>query len=268
MITIPTADGYALPAVMTLPFDFDSAKHYPVLISVYGGPNAASVFDGWRSLGGQWLAREGVIQLSVDHRGSGHFGKTGAALMHRKLGTWEMHDYIEAVKWLRAQGYVDSTRVCITGGSYGGYVTALAMTAGAEYFTHGVAEYSVIDWRLYDSHYTERFMDSPAENPEGYKEASVLTHAYKYHGMMRIVHGTSDDNVHMQNSIQLVDTLEDMNRHFEMMFYPGGRHGWGGPKAVHLRTDTYRFYYQYLIRKEFPEELFKTLDVASMRRRP
>jgi dipeptidyl-peptidase 4 len=268
MITIPTADGYALPAVMTLPFDFDPAEHYPVLISVYGGPNAASVFDGWRSLGGQWLAREGVIQLSVDHRGSGHFGKTGAALMHRKLGTWEMNDYIEAVKWLRAEGYVDSTRVCITGGSYGGYVTALALTAGAGYFTHGVAEYSVIDWHLYDSHYTERFMDSPAENPDGYKEASVLTHAHKYQGMMRLVHGTSDDNVHMQNSVQLVDTLENLNRRFEMVFYPGGRHGWGGPKAVHLRTDTYRFYYQYLIRKEFPEELFKTLDVASMRRRP
>ncbi len=268
MLTIPTPDGYALPAVITRPFDFDPTTRYPVLISVYGGPNAGSVYDGWKSLGGQWLAREGVIQMSVDHRGSGHFGKTGAAMMHRKLGTWEMKDYIAVVQWLRAQSWVDSTRVCITGGSYGGYVTALALTAGAGFFTHGIAEYSVTDWKLYDSHYTERFMDSPAENPEGYHEASVLTHAHTYHGSLRLVHGTSDDNVHMQNTIQLVDTLEDLNKQFELMLYPGGRHGWGGPKAVHLRTDTYRYYYEHLIRKPFPEELFKTLDVSSMRRRP
>lgn len=268
MLTIPTPDGYALPAVITRPFDFDPTTRYPVLISVYGGPNAGSVYDGWKSLGGQWLAREGVIQLSLDHRGSGHFGKAGAALMHRQLGTWEMKDYIAAIQWLRNQSWVDSTRICITGGSYGGYVTALALTAGAGYFTHGIAEYSVIDWRLYDSHYTERYMDSPAENPEGYREASVLTHAHKYRGTLRLVHGTSDDNVHMQNTIQLVDTLEDMNKQFELMLYPGGRHGWGGPKAVHLRTDTYRFYYEHLIRKPFPEDLFRTLDVSSMRRRP
>jgi dipeptidyl-peptidase 4 len=268
MLTISTADGYALPAVMTRPFDFDPTHRYPVLISVYGGPGNATVFDGWKSLSGQWLAREGVIQLSVDHRGSGHFGKAGAALMHRKLGTWEMNDYEEAVRWLRAQSWVDSTRICITGGSYGGYVTALALTAGADYFTHGIAEYSVIDWHLYDSHYTERFMDSPAENPDGYRAGSVLTHASKLRGVLRLVHGTSDDNVHMQNTMQLVDTLENLNKTFSLSLYPGGRHGWGGPKAVHLRADTYRFYYEHLIRKPFPEELFKTLDAASMRRRP
>jgi dipeptidyl-peptidase-4 len=267
LITIPTSDGYALAALVTMPMDFDSAKQYPVLISVYGGPNAASVFDGWKPLTAQWLAQEGMIQLSVDNRGSGHFGKTGAALMHRKLGVWELHDLVEVAKWLRAKPYVDSTRVGITGGSYGGYVTSFALTAGAGYFTHGIAEYSVIDWRLYDSHYTERFMDSPSENPDGYREASVLTHAHKYRGMLRLVHGTMDDNVHMQNTLQLADTLEGMNRDFELMLYPGGRHGWGGSKAVHLRTDTYRFYYRYLLAKPFPEELFRTLDAASMRRR-
>ncbi len=267
MITIPTPDGLLLPGVLTMPLDFDPARRYPILISVYGGPNAASVFDGWKPLSAQWLAQEGVIQLSVDHRGSGHFGKTGAALMHRRLGFWEMHDLAEVVKWLRRKPFVDSSRVCITGGSYGGYVASLALAAGAEYFTHGIAEYSVTDWRLYDSHYTERYMDSPAENPDGYREGSVLTHAHKIRGLLRLVHGTMDDNVHMQNTIQLVDTLEDMNKHFELMLYPGGRHGWGGGKAVHLRTETYRFYYRHLLRKEFPEALFRTLDAASMRRR-
>jgi dipeptidyl-peptidase-4 len=111
-------------------------------------------------------------------------------------------------------------------------------------------------------------MDMPSENPDGYREGSVMTHAHKYRGMLRLVHGTMDDNVHMQNTLQLADTLQDLNRTFELMLYPGGRHGWGGPKAVHLRTETYRFYYRYLLQKPFPEELFKTLDASSLRRRP
>jgi dipeptidyl-peptidase-4 len=268
MITIPTSDELALPAVLTRPLDFDPAKKYPVLLSVYGGPQSATVFDGWKPLTAQWLAQQDLIQLSVDNRGSGHFGKTGAALMHRNLGKWEMRDLIDVVTWLRTQPFVDSTRVGITGGSYGGYVTALALTAGAGYFTHGIAEYSVTDWRLYDTHYAERYMDMPSENPDGYREGSVLTHAHKYRGMLRLVHGTMDDNVHMQNTLQLADTLQDLNRSFELMLYPGGRHGWGGPKAVHLRTETYRFYYRYLLQRPFPEKLFKTLDASSLRRRP
>jgi dipeptidyl-peptidase-4 len=259
---IKTPDGYELPALWTLPTDFDSTKKYPVLFSVYGGPNSMNVSDSWGGIREQWLSLEGVIQFSVDHRGSGHFGKDGVALMYRNLGKWEMIDYIEAVKWLRRQSFVDSTRICITGGSYGGYVTCMALTAGADYFTHGIAGSSVTDWLLYDSHYTERYMGLPSENPEGYKNGSVLTYADKYRGMLRIVHGTTDDNVHMQHILQLVDTLEDLNKNFELMIYPNGRHGWGGAKAVHDRNETYRFYYKYLIRKEFPEALFKSVGIV------
>jgi dipeptidyl-peptidase-4 len=193
----------------------------------------------------------------MDHRGSDHFGKESIALMHRNLGKWEMNDYIEVVKWLRTQPFIDSTKVCITGSSYGGYVTCLALTYGADYFTHGVASSSVTDWKLYDSHYTEMYMDTPSENPEGYKNGSVMTYASKYKGMLMIIHGTMDDNVHMQNIVQLVGALEDQNRHFELMIYPGGRHGWGGRKALHSRNEAYRFYYQYLLGKKFPENLFK-----------
>jgi len=268
MLTIPTADGYQLPAEWTLPVDFNPSQRYPVLISIYGGPGAAGVADDWKPLSRQWLAKEGIIQIAVDHRGSGHFGKNGVALMHRKLGTWEMEDYGTAARWLRAQSFVDTTKICITGGSYGGYVTLMALTVHPELFTHGIADYAVTDWLLYDSHYTERYMDSPEENPEGYRMASVLTHAHNLQGVLRIDHGTLDDNVHMQNVIQLVDTLENMNKHFEFMLYPGGRHGWGGPKYAHLRSETYRFYYQYLLQKEFPETLFKTLDGRAGRRRP
>jgi dipeptidyl-peptidase-4 len=256
LLHVPTSDGYNLPVKWTLPINFDETKKYPVLISVYGGPGSYDVSDKWEGLRPQWLAMEGVVQMSIDHRGSLHFGKEGAAQMHRQLGKWEMHDYIEVVKWLRTQPFIDSTRICITGGSYGGYVAALALTYGADYFTHGIASYSVIDYKLYDSHYTERYMDLPSENPEGYKNTSVLTWVDKYKGILRIVHGTMDDNVHMQNILQLVNALEDSKKHFELMIYPGGRHGWGGPKATHLRNENYRFYYKYLLDKEFPENLF------------
>ena len=259
LVRFKTPDGYDLPVTITLPLDLDPNKKYPVLISIYGGPNSGTVFDGWRGIGAQWWASQGMIQVAVDHRASGHFGKEGVALMHRNLGKWEMNDYIECVKWLRTRSYVDEKKVCITGGSYGGYVTAMALTAGADYFTHGIASSSVTDWRLYDTHYVERFMDTPAENPEGYKNGSVMTYADKYKGLLRIVHGTMDDNVHMQNSIQLVDKLEDLGKHFEFAVYPGGRHGWGGAKGVHSRVEAARFYYQYLLEKPFPEEQYAKL---------
>jgi dipeptidyl-peptidase-4 len=146
----------------------------------------------------------------------------------------------------------------MTGGSYGGYVTCMALTYGADYFTHGIASASVTDWKLYDTHYTERFMDTPAENPDGYKNGAVVTFANKYKGVLRIVHGTMDDNVHMQNSIQLVDALQNLGKPFEFMLYPGERHGVRGVKATHLRNENYRFYYKYLLEKEFPESLFNS----------
>jgi dipeptidyl-peptidase-4 len=259
LVYITTPDGYKLPATIVLPLDLDPNKKYPVLISIYGGPNMGTVSDGWKGIGAQWWALEGMITVSVDHRGSGHFGKEGVALMHRNLGKWEMNDYIECVKWLRSKPYVDAKKIAITGSSYGGYVTAMALTAGADYFTHGIAVSSPTDWRLYDTHYTERYMRTPAENPEGYKAGSVMTYAEKLKGVLRIVHGTMDDNVHMQNSIQLVDKLEDLGKHFEFMVYPGGRHGWGGAKGVHSRVETARFYYQYLLEKPFPEDQYAKL---------
>ena len=256
LFRVTTPDGYALPVRWTLPVPFDPARKYPVLISIYGGPNGGTVFDKWGGIGDQWMAEEGMIQMAIDHRGSGHFGKKGTALMHRCLGKWEMNDYIEVVKWLRKQGFVDSTKVCITGASYGGYVSCLALTAGAGYFTYGIADFSVTDWKLYDTHYTERYMGTPAENPEGYRSGSVLTYADRYKGLLRIVHGSMDDNVHMQNAIQLAGRLEELGKHFELMVYPNERHGRFGSMATHLRSETYRFYYDHLLGKPFPEQLF------------
>src|SRR5690606_22015569 len=137
---------------------------------------------------------------------------------------YEIEDYMDAAKTLIARPYIDKDRIGITGGSFGGYITAMALTYGADVFTHGIANYSVTDWALYDTHYTERFMDTPQDNPEGYKITSPITHADKLKGSLRIVHGTMDDNVHMQNSIQLINKLQDLNKHFEFMLYPGEHH--------------------------------------------
>jgi dipeptidyl-peptidase-4 len=257
MITIPTDDGYNLPAVITYPTNFDETKKYPVVMSIYGGPNAGTVSNTWKGVANQWWANEGIIQIAVDHRASGQFGKAGVALMHRNLGKWEMKDYTTAAKWLKAKPWVDNKKLLITGHSYGGYMTCMALTMGADDFDFGYAGAPVTSWELYDTHYTERFMDTPQENPEGYKNGSVLTYVNNYKGLLRIMHGDMDDNVHMQNTIQLIDKLQNANKHFELMIYPGGRHGWGGVKTPHDKTERFRFYYQNLLNKPVPEELLK-----------
>ncbi|WP_304131319.1 S9 family peptidase [Ignavibacterium album] len=249
---IKTSDGIELPAMWVLPTDFDPNKKYPVLFSVYGGPGVKDVknaFSGF--LDRFFISQNGIIYFVVDHRGSEHFGKKGLSMMHRNLGKWEMNDYIEAVKYLRTLPFVDSTKIGITGGSYGGYVTCMALTYGADYFTHGIADYSVTDWHLYDNVYTERYMDKPEENPEGYKFGSALTHADKYKGYLLITHGTLDDNVHMQNTMQLVDKFTNLDKDFELMLYPNERHGVGFPKWKHARREYVQFWFKHFLGKDF-----------------
>ncbi len=251
LIRIMTSDGFNLPATITLPLNFDPNKKYPVVFSVYGGPNAGGVSNRFRDSRAGWYAQNNIIEFSIAHRASGHFGKKGLDYMWRNLGKWEILDYAEGVKWLRKQAYVDATKIGITGGSYGGYTTAMALTSGADYWTHGIANLSVTSWALYDNVYTERFMDTPQQNPEGYKAGSVMTHASKLKGKLRIVHGEMDDNVHMQNSLQLVSKLQDLNKDFEFMVYPNGRHGWGGEKANHNRNQQYKFWYKHFFNEEY-----------------
>jgi dipeptidyl-peptidase-4 len=258
IIRIPSEDGkFQLPIRITWPLNVDPSKKYPVMINIYGGPNAGTVRDGWQfSPLNQWWAKEGLIQVAMDHRASGHFGKNGVNYMHRNLGNWELKDWITIVKWLRNNG-ADSTRVGIAGFSYGGYMTSLALTKGAGYFTHGLAGGSVTDWHLYDSHYTERFMDTPKENPQGYAAGSIMAYVDNYKGLLRIYHGTMDDNVHMQNSLQLVKKLQDAKKHFEFMVYPGGRHGWGGNQSAHSTNENNIFIYKHLLNKEMPSALYR-----------
>lgn len=259
LIRVKSDDGlYELPMVITYPENFREGVRYPVLISIYGGPNAGTVFDQWNwNPARQWLAEEGLVQVAFDHRASGHFGKEGQNYMYRNLGEWEIKDYSAMARYLISKGIADPERIGITGFSYGGYMSCLALTKGADVFTHGMAGGSVTDWKYYDSAYTERFMDTPSDNPEGYKTSSVLNYVDRYKGVLQIVHGTMDDNVHMQNSIQLISDLQDRKKDFEFMLYPEGRHGFSGNQGLHFQNLKNEFIYKHLLRKEMPAALRK-----------
>lgn len=259
LIRVKSEDSlYDLPMKITWPLNMDKTKKYPVLISIYGGPEAGTCYDTWSLSGNQqWYAKEGMIQVVMDHRASGHFGKEGVDYMYHNLGYWEMKDYGAMVKWLIANAQADPSKICITGFSYGGYLSCYALTYGSDLFTHGMAGGPVTDWTYYDTHYTERFMGTPANNAEGYKSASVLTHTGKYKGMLQIAHGIIDDNVHLQNSINLISKLQDAKKEFEFMPYSGGRHGWPGNKWLHYTNMKTRFIYKYLLEKEVPKGMIK-----------
>jgi len=255
IFSIKTEDGFDLPAMWVLPPDFDEDKKYPVLFSVYGGPGGTDVTNSFSAyLDRYFISQSEIIYFVVDHRGSAYFGRKGKDYLYRNMGKWEINDYAEAVKWLKTKSFIDSTKIGITGSSYGGYVTCMALTFGADYFTHGVAEYSVTDWALYDNVYTERYMDLPAENKEGYKFGSAMTHANKYKGLLRLTHGTLDDNCHMQNTLQLVDKFTSMDKHFELMLYPNERHGVGFPKWQHAQREYVQFWYKNFLGKDFAKE--------------
>jgi dipeptidyl-peptidase-4 len=251
MVKIMTSDGlFNMPAIITYPVNFDPTLKYPVVFTIYGGPDSKNVYNRWQGNNPSWYAENGIITFTVDHRGSGQFGRRGLDYLYRDLGKWEILDYEDAVRWLRTKSFVDTTKIGITGSSYGGYMTCMALTRGAGYWTHGFAGSSVTDWRLYDDVYTERYMDTPADNPEGYRESSTLTYVKNYTGNLYLTHGDMDDNVHFQNAIYLISRLEDNNKVFEFMLYPGGRHGWGGEKAIHSRAEAHRFWLRNFFGKE------------------
>ena len=177
--------------------------------------------------------------------------------IYRRMGKYEMDDFIDGARWLRKQTFVDTTKVCFRGFSFGGFMTCMALTYGADVFTHGIAYYPVTDWGLYDTYYTERFMGTPQDNPDGYTMNSPMYYAKNYKGLLRIVHGNMDDNAHIQNTIQFVNVLEDVDKHFEMMIYPGEIHGrsthWSEAKKTQSYNEDYKFIYDNLLNKPMPE---------------
>ncbi|HEY8483017.1 MAG TPA: S9 family peptidase [Longimicrobiales bacterium] len=235
-----TSDGVELNGYFIKPPDFDASRKYPVLLYVYGGPGSQTVVDSWggsRYLWHQLLAQRGVIVVSVDNRGTGGRGRAFKKVTYLNLGKWEVNDQIEAARYLASLPYVDPARIGIWGWSYGGYMTALTMTKGGDLFRAGISVAPVTDWRLYDTIYTERFMRTPEENPEGYRESAPVNHAAGLTGALLLVHGTADDNVHPQNTIQLANALQLAGKQFSLMLYPNRTHSIsGGNTMVHLFT--------------------------------
>ncbi len=255
MMSITTPEGFKLPGTIIYPFEFDNTKKYPVIINIYGGPNSTSVMDTWRnpSKTNFLWAKEGVIQVTVDNRASGHAGKEGINYVHRNLGHFELIDYIQWSKYLKSLEYVNEQKIGITGFSYGGTMTVLALTDGADYFNYGVAGAGVYDWMLYDTHYTERYMDHPHHNPEGYKLSAANNKASKYRSefgsRLFLTHGTADDNVHLQNTLQLIYALQKEGKQFELMLYPGAFHGYRGYQGNHHEDAVIDFWRRMLLGK-------------------
>ncbi len=236
--TVPTPSGDRLNAWMIRPANFDSTKRHPVLMFVYGGPGSQTVKNEWDSRDYFWyqlLAQKGYVIVSVDNRGTGARGNAFRTVTYGQLGKLETQDQIDAAKYLKTLPYVDPGRVGIWGWSYGGYMTALCMTLGADVFKTGIAVSPVTNWRFYDTIYTERYLKRPQDNPSGYDDNSPVTHADKLRGNFLLIHGTGDDNVHFQNSIEFVNALVAAGRPFRSFYYPNRNHGiYGGNTRQHL----------------------------------
>jgi dipeptidyl aminopeptidase/acylaminoacyl peptidase len=226
LVHIKTPDGFELDGSLLKPPDFDARRRYPVWMMTYAGPHMPTVRDSWGGgrLSDEMLAQMGFVVFHIDPRSATDKGQRATWTAYRRLGVQELKDLETAAKWLAEQPWADAARVGLSGSSYGGFMTAYALTH-SKLFAAGVATAAVTDWRNYDSVYTERYMNTPQENPEGYDATSVVKAAKDLHGRLLLVHGVMDDNVHVQNAMQLIDALQKADKDFEVMVYPRARHG-------------------------------------------
>lgn len=226
-VQIKTKDGVYLEGAIIKPANFDPTKKYPVWLMTYAGPHMPSVRDGFDTrIQDQALASAGIVVFHIDPRSASGKGVASAWSAYKQLGVQELKDLEEAVDWLTAHPWIDASRVGLSGHSYGGFMTAFALTHSKK-FSAGIAGSPVTDWRNYDTIYTERYMSTPQENPHGYDASSVVKAAKNLHGRLLLLHGEMDDNVHVQNTLQLIDELQKAEKEFEVMIYPRARHGLG-----------------------------------------
>ena len=237
--------GRTLEAVLMKPVDFDPAKSHPLLIYGYGGPNSHLVCNSWRHPRTLWhsmLVENGYLVLFLDSRGSGDQGVAWKHSVYKHLGDYEIQDHIDAARWAGELPYIDKKRIGIWGWSYGGYTTIMSLLKGGDTFKAGVAVAPVTDWRHYDSIYTERHMDLPATNASGYEVGSTLNFAEQLYGRLLLIHGSSDYNVHMSNTMQFAHQLQRLGKDFDLMIYPDKTHGLlGAATRVHVYDKIYRF---------------------------
>ena len=239
LINIETKSGIKLNAYMLKPANMVSGKRYPLFMFVYGGPGSQQVLDGWDNSMAwkQMLVQKDYIVACVDNRGTGLRGEEFRKCTYMQLGKFETQDQIEAAEYFGGLPYIDASRIGIFGWSYGGLMSSLCLTVGADVFRLGIAVAPVTNWRFYDTVYTERYMRTPQENPDGYDDNSPINHAAKLKGKFLLIHGSGDDNVHFQNTMVFTEKLVQAGRQFEMQVYPDKNHGIsGGNTIMHLYT--------------------------------
>lgn len=249
-LSFTTSEGVQLNAWIMKPSNFDPSKKYPVFMFLYGGPGSQQVLDSWGGTNYMWyqlLTQKGYIVFCVDNRGTGARGAEFKKMTHLQLGKYETIDQIEAAKWIGKQSYVDASRIGIQGWSYGGYMSSLCITKGADVFKMAIAVAPVTNWKYYDSIYTERYLHTPQENKSGYEDNSPINFVNKLKGNYLIIHGTADDNVHFQNSVDMIDAMVKANKKFESAYYPNKNHSiFGGTTRLHLYNKMTDFIYNSL----------------------
>ena len=262
-ITVP--DGFTLPGMIVYPKDFDASRKYPVHVDIYGGPNTPMVRDRWTTpnAGNQWWSENGIIQIWVDPRAGGHNGREGLDMIYRQLTVNEVKDFCSWGEWLQSLPYVKADKIGVEGFSFGGTMTSMLLMQASDKYHYGIAGGGVYDWALYDSHYTERYMDTPQNNPEGYEVSKVLNYVKGYptgyaasrsfaaaqdvNVMLKLTHGTGDDNVHHQNTLLLIDEMHRQQKKFDFMIYPDGMHGYYSYQGTHFLLANRDFWMRYLL---------------------
>lgn len=243
--TLTSDDGQAtLYYKLYKPKNLIPGKKYPVIVRVYGGPHAQLVTNSWQGMDmTQYMLQQGYIVFQLDNRGSNYRGTAFEFPIYEHLGNIEVNDQITGVKYLQSLPYVDKERIGIFGHSYGGYMALMTMFKAGDYFKAGVSGAPVTDWLLYDTHYTERYLNHPKKNPEGYQQSSVFPYVKGLTGDLLVYHGMADDNVLFTNTTKLIKALQDNNKLFELMTYPGSKHSMRGKKVkVHLNNTIMDFF--------------------------
>jgi len=224
--SIKAHDGQDLYYSMIKPSNFDATKRYPVFLMVYGGPHSQQVSRGWGNMFKQYMAQQGFVVFTLDNRGSSRRERKFTDVIYGELGKHEVEDQLTGVDWLAKQSFVDPKRVGVFGWSYGGYMTLRLLEAGSDKIAMGVSVAPVTDWSLYDTHYTEQFVGAtPKSNPQAYAQSGVFAHLDGLKSPLLLIHGMADDNVLFTNSTRLIDALVNRNVKFELMTYPGAKHG-------------------------------------------
>lgn len=244
-LELKTENGQTLNAWIIKPSNFDATKKYPLLMFQYSGPGSQEVANNWLDYNDLWhtmLAQQGYVVACVDGRGTGFKGAAFKKITQKELGKYEVEDQISAAKTLAKYAYIDASRIGIWGWSYGGFMSSNCILKGNEVFKTAIAVAPVTNWRFYDSIYTERFMQTPQENPSGYDDNSPINHVSKLKGNFLLIHGSADDNVHVQNTMTMIEALVQANKQFDWAIYPDKNHGiYGGKTRLQLFTKMTNF---------------------------